>query len=69
MTAGLPQKERGRRLDAGVRTEAANILLKRYNQGESIRDLAASSGYSIGLVRNLLIEADVKFRPKGGRRR
>jgi hypothetical protein len=67
MAAGLPPKERGKRLPAGQRVQAARILLERYNRGESIRDLAADSGYSIGLVRTLLLEADVAFRPKGGR--
>jgi hypothetical protein len=69
MAAGLPHKEHGRRLKKGERTQAAGILLERYNRGESIRQLAKASGYSIGLVRALLLEANVAFRPKGGRSR
>ncbi|MGY1821624.1 helix-turn-helix domain-containing protein [Geodermatophilus sp. SYSU D00079] len=66
MTDSVPAKDHGRRLRAGERDQAAKILLKRYESGESIRDLATSSGYSIGLVRNLLLEAGATLRPKGG---
>jgi hypothetical protein len=69
MAPGLPLKAHGKRLSAEERIQAATVLLERYNRGESIRQLAADSGYSIGLVRNLLVEADVAFRPKGGRAR
>jgi Helix-turn-helix domain len=69
MAAGLPAKDRGKRLPAAERAHASRILLERYNKGESIRQLATDSGYSIGLVRTLLLEADVSFRPKGGRAR
>lgn len=68
-SSGLPAKKHGTRLRASDRAQAARVLLDRYNRGESIRELAVDSGYSIGLVRNLLIEADVAFRPKGGRAR
>ena len=69
MASGLPQKPRGKRLPAAERVQAARILRERYDQGKSIRDLAADSGYSIGLVRTLLLETNVVFRPKGGRAR
>jgi hypothetical protein len=68
MASGLPRKPYGKRLAAAERVQAARILRQRYDQGESIRQLAADSGYSIGLVRKLLLEADVVFRPKGGSR-
>jgi Helix-turn-helix domain len=68
MASGLPQKPYGKRLLGAERTRAAIILRERYDLGESIRQLAADSGYSIGLVRKLLLEADVEFRPKGGSR-
>lgn len=66
MASGLPEKPRGKQLPAAERARAASILRKRYDQGESIRQLAAYSGYSIGLVRTLLLETDVTLRPKGG---
>ncbi len=63
---GLPAKDKGRRLRPEDRASASKLLLRRYRNGESIRELASSSGYSIGLVRNLLLEGGVEFRPKGG---
>jgi len=40
-----------------------------YNGGASIRQIAATSGYSFGLVHTLLTEAGVTFRPCGGHHR
>jgi transposase-like protein len=37
-----------------------------YRGGYPIRDICTISGYSYGLVRRLLIEAGVTFRPRGG---
>jgi hypothetical protein len=68
MASGLPQKPYGKQLIGVERVQAARILRQRYDQGQSIRQLAADSGYSIGLVRKLLLETDVVFRPKGGSR-
>lgn len=40
--------------------------VRRYNNGESIRDLATSSGRSYQTVHRLLTEGQVTFRTRGG---
>ena len=57
------------RLTGARRTKLAEQLAARYEAGESIRQLCASTGYSIGRVRGLLITAEVTFRARGGSRR
>jgi hypothetical protein len=64
-----PQLERNHRLPDSERARVAGELLKSYEAGKSIRELCAESGYSIGRVRRLLIEAGVNFRARGGPRR
>jgi len=48
---------------------AGNELRRQYEQGSSIRELASKHDYSIGFVRNLLLQHDTVLRPKGGRSR
>jgi hypothetical protein len=62
----VPRLTRGKRLRDAERAETAAELLRRYNSGQSIRDICAETGYSIGRVRRLLEEAGVEFRPRGG---
>lgn len=57
------------RITGDQRRELAEQLAQRYNDGASIRELGAETGYSIGRVRGLLATAGVTFRARGGRRR
>ena len=59
--------ERHRRLKGAERTAESKRLATLYAQGRSIREIARETESSIGRVRNLLIEAGVEFRPRGGR--
>ena len=44
---------------------AAEVCLK-YQNGESIRNLAAATGRSYGFVHGLLVDASVPLRGRGG---
>ncbi|MHB8452477.1 MAG: helix-turn-helix domain-containing protein [Mycobacteriales bacterium] len=61
-----PALRRGERVSAAERSRLGRELLAQYNQGRSIRELCQTTGYSIGRVRRLLIDAGVKFRSRGG---
>jgi hypothetical protein len=63
-----PEIERNHRLPDSERRRVGDELLKGYQAGKSIRQLCAESGYSIGRVRRLLVEAGVSFRMRGGAR-
>lgn len=57
---------RGAWVRATERSELAAELKERYEQGESIRSLAAATGRSYGFVRGLLTEAGATLRGRGG---
>jgi len=48
------------------RTKLASDLKKRYDSGESIRALAATTGRSYGFVHRILTENGVSLRGRGG---
>ena len=48
------------------RSKLATPLGKRYDNGESIRVLAASTGRSYGFVHRILTETGVTLRGRGG---
>lgn len=54
------------RLSGEERSELAADLKRRYDEGESIRRLAAATGRSYGFVHRLLSEAGVELRGRGG---
>ncbi|MFJ6561992.1 helix-turn-helix domain-containing protein [Streptomyces sp. NPDC091412] len=54
------------RLEGADRTKTALKMQGRYYAGSSIRNLADSTGWSYGTVRNLLISVDTEFRKRGG---
>jgi hypothetical protein len=54
---------------AGGRSALAKDFVKRYQGGESIRAIAASTGRSYGFIHRLLTESGVQLRPRGGARR
>ena len=67
MSASLtPELGRNQRLVGDDRGRVAADLLRRYRTGASIRQICEQTGYSIGRVRRLLVEAGVEFRGRGG---
>lgn len=60
-----PWLEPHERLDTETSEAVALTLREEYENGASIRDLAARTGYSIARVRTLLTNADTPIRPRG----
>lgn len=63
-----PPLARNARITGTARRELGEQLAARYQRGESIRQICAGTGYSIGRVRGLLLGAGVTFRGRGGSR-
>lgn len=64
-----PQGPRGAqrpRLSGEDRIAVGKDLAILYDRGRSIREIAADTGRSFGVVRALLLEAGVTLRPRGG---
>lgn len=57
---------KGSRVTGAERQKLAAELKERYDAGESIRSLAASTGRSYGFVHRMLSESGVQLRPRGG---
>ncbi len=58
--------KKGTRVVGADRAKLAADLRKRYDAGESIRSLAASTGRSYGFVHRILTENGVSLRGRGG---
>jgi hypothetical protein len=58
--------KKGTRVTGADRAKLASDLKKRYDAGESIRSLAASTGRSYGFVHRILSENGVSLRGRGG---
>ena len=58
--------KKGTRVTGSDRTKLASDLKKRYDSGESIRALAATTGRSYGFVHRILTENGVSLRGRGG---
>ena len=58
--------KKGSRVTGGDRDKLAEELKKRYENGESIRLLAESSGRSYGFVHRILNESGATLRGRGG---
>jgi Helix-turn-helix domain len=58
--------KKGTRVTGADRSKLASELKKRYDAGESIRSLAASTGRSYGFVHRILTESGVSLRGRGG---
>lgn len=56
------------RIDGEMTDELAKLTRMLYDSGQSIRDIADSTGYSIQRVRTLLQHAGADLRPRGGSR-
>ena len=59
-------KARATRVTGEAREELTQDLVGRYGAGESIRELAASTGRSYGFVHRILVEGGVTLRGRGG---
>ena len=57
--------KKGTRVTGSDRTKLAADLKKRYDSGESIRVLAATTGRSYGFVHRILTENGVSLRGRG----
>ncbi|WP_424533664.1 helix-turn-helix domain-containing protein [Sphaerisporangium viridialbum] len=57
------------RVSGAEREKLASELGRRYAAGESVRELALSTGRSYGFVHRLLTEAGATLRTRGGARR
>ena len=64
--AALPK---GARVTGKTRDKLQVQLKKQYEAGASIRSLAQSTGRSYGFIHNVLVEADVPLRGRGGANR
>jgi hypothetical protein len=58
--------KKGTRVTGVDRSKLATLLGKRYDNGESIRSLAVSTGRSYGFVHRILTETGVTLRGRGG---
>ncbi|GAB3419633.1 helix-turn-helix domain-containing protein [Flindersiella endophytica] len=58
--------KKGSRVTGDSRTQLAQNVKRQYDNGESIRDIAESTGRSYGFVHRLLSESGVKLRGRGG---
>ncbi len=58
--------KKGTRVTGSDRAKLASDLKKRYDSGESIRALAATTGRSYGFVHRILTENGVSLRGRGG---
>ena len=58
--------KKGTRVTGADRAKPAADLKKRYDSGESIRALAATTGRSYGFVHRILTENGVSLRGRGG---
>jgi len=61
--AELPK---GRRITGSERNQLSEELRKRYENGDSIRALAASTGRSYGFIHRVLSESGATLRGRGG---
>lgn len=57
---------KGTRVTGNERSQLATELRRRYDEGESIRSLAAATGRSYGFIHRILIESGANLRGRGG---
>lgn len=58
--------KKGSRVTGAAREKLSADLKKKYESGQSIRALAASTGRSYGFVHRMLTESGVALRGRGG---
>ncbi|MCX5046653.1 helix-turn-helix domain-containing protein [Aldersonia sp. NBC_00410] len=64
--SGIPK---GTRVTGKSRDRLQGQLKRQYEAGASIRSLAQATGRSYGFIHNVLVEADVTLRGRGGANR
>ena len=57
---------KGRRITGDERVTLSDDLRRQYEQGRSIRAIAADTGRSYGFVHRMLMESGVTLRSRGG---
>jgi len=62
----VAELKKGSRVTGLDRDRLASDLRRKYDEGESIRALAAATGRSYGFVHRILSEAGVPLRGRGG---
>lgn len=62
----MAELKKGSRVTGGERDRLATELRRKYDSGESIRSLAASTGRSYGFVHRMLSESGTSLRGRGG---
>jgi hypothetical protein len=62
----VAELKKGTRVTGGDRDKLAADLKRKYEAGQSIRLLAASSGRSYGFVHRMLSESGASLRGRGG---
>jgi hypothetical protein len=62
----VAELKKGSRVTGSERDRLATDLRKKYDAGESIRALAASTGRSYGFVHRMLSESGATLRSRGG---
>lgn len=65
----MGELKKGARITGQQRDDLAVDFGKRYEEGQSVRELAASSGRSYGFVHRLLTESGHVMRGRGGANR
>ena len=58
--------KKGARLVGEQRESITATVTARYDQGDSIRDIAALTGRSYGFVHRVLVESGASLRSRGG---
>ncbi len=62
----MAELKKGSRITGAERERLSGDLRKRYEEGQSIRVLAESSGRSYGFVHRILSESGTTLRGRGG---
>ena len=62
----LTTPKKGARLVGKDRDQLASQVTRHYDDGESIRDIAAKTGRSYGFVHRVLVDSGATMRSRGG---
>jgi len=65
-TNATTSTRKGARLVGADRERLTSEVTRRYDEGDSIRDIAAKTGRSYGFVHRVLVESGAALRSRGG---
>jgi hypothetical protein len=68
MTETHPVLSKGKRITGEERDTVSALICRQYENGQSIRQIAASTGRSYGFVHGVLRESGAALRGRGGTR-